>query len=229
MTKLIFPLVLMTSLASGEAAAQCTKDTDCKGNRICVAGRCQNPPAGFAAAPPTPATVPPGPADPGWAQGAGIFGFIAGAVVLGMSVAAEVVGTEDPDFGIILGAAGTGMLAISGPIVGIGAASARADPRVSGSWVCRLVGWSSYGTTISLALVAVALAASDVEIPQGIPSTLGVMGLSALINLSLDAIWSAADARKLAPSPAPVSWMPTVTPLPLSRGGGVVVGLAARF
>jgi hypothetical protein len=46
----------LTALFTGEAAAQCTKDTDCKGDRICQDGSC-------VAVAPAPAPVPP-PAPP---------------------------------------------------------------------------------------------------------------------------------------------------------------------
>src|SRR4051812_13033772 len=36
---------------SGQAAAQCTKDTDCKGDRICSAGECVDAPTQVTAAP----------------------------------------------------------------------------------------------------------------------------------------------------------------------------------
>lgn len=44
------------------AAAGCSKDTDCKGARVCEAGRCVNPPPAFASPPvvqPAPAAPPP--------------------------------------------------------------------------------------------------------------------------------------------------------------------------
>lgn len=50
-------LFLLTLGLAYPAAAQCTKDTDCKGDRVCVDGKCQDP------APPAPAPTPP-PATP---------------------------------------------------------------------------------------------------------------------------------------------------------------------
>lgn len=58
-------------LVTATAHAQCTKDTDCKGDRVCDAGKCvagpppaATPPAGTEAspaAPPSPEAVPPAP------------------------------------------------------------------------------------------------------------------------------------------------------------------------
>jgi hypothetical protein len=47
------------SLFSSVASAQCTKDTDCKGDRVCEEGKCTAPVATpSAASPPSPAPVP---------------------------------------------------------------------------------------------------------------------------------------------------------------------------
>lgn len=55
-------------LLSVMAQAQCTKDTDCKGNRVCEAGKCTSPASALPPAPPAPpgseaAATPPSPAD----------------------------------------------------------------------------------------------------------------------------------------------------------------------
>jgi hypothetical protein len=61
-------------LVSALAQAQCTKDTDCKGDRVCEAGKCTSPPN---ASPPAPAgsevreTPQPGSDSPPAADGAG--------------------------------------------------------------------------------------------------------------------------------------------------------------
>ena len=53
-----------TLLATSLAQAQCSKDTDCKGERVCDAGSCVAPAAPAApAATPAPAAAPPGSAD----------------------------------------------------------------------------------------------------------------------------------------------------------------------
>jgi hypothetical protein len=41
-------------LVSALAQAQCTKDTDCKGNRVCEAGKCTSPASALPPAPPAP-------------------------------------------------------------------------------------------------------------------------------------------------------------------------------
>jgi hypothetical protein len=51
-------------LGSAVAHAQCTKDTDCKGDRVCDAGKCTAPEAVAPPATPAPATGEPVPADP---------------------------------------------------------------------------------------------------------------------------------------------------------------------
>jgi len=49
-------------LASALAHAGCTKDTDCKGDRVCDAGKCTSPPEGAQATPPATDGAAPAPA-----------------------------------------------------------------------------------------------------------------------------------------------------------------------
>lgn len=58
-------LVPALMLMAGKVSAQCTKDTDCKGDRVCEAGKCTAP-ATTPAAPPAPAdtSAPPDAANP---------------------------------------------------------------------------------------------------------------------------------------------------------------------
>lgn len=46
--------VAMFSLIAGNADAQCTKDIECRGDRICENGRCVNPPTQSGATKPKP-------------------------------------------------------------------------------------------------------------------------------------------------------------------------------
>ncbi len=61
-----FALALLTATACGSGGATkddapgCTKDTDCKADRICVSGTCQEPDPPGSSAPARPANVPPG-------------------------------------------------------------------------------------------------------------------------------------------------------------------------
>lgn len=54
--------VVVTSLTIS-AHAQCTKDTECKGDRVCDAGRCAGPPPPASTAPPAVAPAPARPPD----------------------------------------------------------------------------------------------------------------------------------------------------------------------
>jgi hypothetical protein len=51
-------LSLGTLLVSGGARAQCTKDTDCKGERLCESGKCVEPPVAASPASPVEAPIP---------------------------------------------------------------------------------------------------------------------------------------------------------------------------
>jgi hypothetical protein len=62
-----FLVALILCGIAAPAAAQCTRDTDCKGSRICVDGKCQDPQAKPSTPPPPPSRedAPPPPPPPG--------------------------------------------------------------------------------------------------------------------------------------------------------------------
>lgn len=78
--------VLFLALLVSQALPQCSKDTDCKGDRVCVDGSCVDPaglsatpaPAAVQAAPP-PVSVS-GLAKSGWSLGAGVGTWMGGTV-----------------------------------------------------------------------------------------------------------------------------------------------------
>src|SRR5687768_15836360 len=55
---------LAALLLHGVAAAQCTKDTECKGDRVCDAGKCTSPLPAAPPPPPGPAAAPPPAGEP---------------------------------------------------------------------------------------------------------------------------------------------------------------------
>lgn len=73
-------------LAASVSRAQCTKDTDCKGDRVCDAGNCVTPPQ----------TLPPPPAAPSGADASGA-GTPASGGDPGQALAAQVPPAAEPE------------------------------------------------------------------------------------------------------------------------------------
>ncbi len=285
-------LVAATTLVATGANAQCSKDTDCKGARVCMQGNCvesaasfpataapstpaveaapaptvpsspQPAPAAPAASPPVPSAAPTPPgypppyypyypppgyppppayapapayaapaypappplaltppgqtfpqASPGWARGAAVYGIVAGAVVLGLAIAAE--NTKSHTYpSAPLGGAGTGLFALSVPIVAVGGASARDNPAVVGEPGLRLWGWIGYGITLANALYLLSYAGKQSP-PDGAILSGGLGGATALTLFIIDAFVSASQAQAIAdyearraPRAARARWTP---------------------
>lgn len=165
-------LVSLSTLQATPAFAQagCTTDIQCKGDRICVSGRCQSPGQPVApAAPPPPGqfTVDSGQneflADPGWTKGAAIAGFVATGVGTALGIAA--VGTIDGISSVPstpLGAAATLIFGVTMPIVASGGGSGSE----SGPLALRIIGWIMYGVTLINAIPLVVLGAIDADVEE---------------------------------------------------------------
>ncbi|MGI5864360.1 MAG: dickkopf-related protein [Myxococcales bacterium] len=198
---------------SAPARAQCTKDTDCKGDRICINGACTSPapaPSPYSAPAPAPTsytTAPapyaqpapayaPRPMRTGWATGAGALGIASGVLVFGLALGAEALnGTDEA---LPVGIAATTLFAAMSPVVAGGAGSARSDPRVDGLLGMRILGWTTYGLGMANALVLVAIGLADGSPDTGLITLAGGLGLVSLVSLSIDAFVSGAEARRLA-------------------------------
>ncbi len=178
------------------ARAQCRSDAECKGDRICVGGVCQAPasPVPPAAAAPAPRTGEPQGA--GWASTAGALGIASAAAVLSLAIGAEVT-KEDQIPAIPLGGAATLILAAMGPVVAGGAASAQ-GPGVPGNPGLRIAGWVFYGISLADALVLIALGVSEVQPPDGLTTSVGLIGAGALSFFAADAFTSASQAEDAA-------------------------------
>jgi hypothetical protein len=189
------------------------------------------------AQPPPPAT-PLQAADEGWAFAAGIMGLIAAGSVFGLTVGAAVTNDGyDYDTSRILATSATLTTAVFGPIIAIGAGSARNHPAVTGSTALRVVGWILYGISIASALVALSIAiAAESEIDSGIIYAIGTASTLSLVSFSLDAFISAGQAagvNEMQGAPAPQAGLrlsPFASLRPTQHGGTEsVFGLAGAF
>ena len=235
---LLVVLILAGVLApSADAFAQCTKDTDCKGDRVCVAGSCAAPTAGAAfGGDSRPFT--PRPVRSGWASGAGALGIASGVLVLGLAIGSDL---NSPGESMVpalpLGIAATVLLGAMGPVVASGGSSARADDRVSGLMGLRITGWVAYGLAMANAISLVGFGVADIAPPDGQLTATGALGMASLVCFSIDAFVSGAQARRLAREAAPqaardpgVSWGVSVAPLwREAKVDGAALGLGGTF
>ncbi len=221
-----------------DARAGCEKDTDCKGDRICVEGECVSP--GRAGVNRIPATPP---ADAGgWALGASITGFISAGVTMGLGTGSAILrgkGEKGPAVG--MGVAATVLMGALGPTVNAGSSSARDGTTVGGSLGLRVTGWVLYGITLasSVSFMVMGLGFEKPPHPAQLGVTGGLGGLS-LTFFSIDALISRSQAidywRKGAtadadrPSPG-LQLAPLITPVVSPADGvtGTSIGIAGRF
>lgn len=182
-------------------------------------------------APPVVSSVPPGPpADPGWASGAGVFGIVAGLGVIGLTAGSEATKDEQVP-SLPLGVGATVLIAVAGPVVGIGGGSARGSLGVNGATGLRVAGWIGYVLTLLDATTLIGLGVAEVEPPDGVILSVGLLGASSLACLSADAFISASQANAAAAAAPRTSRAFTLTPGVLwtrAPDGTLMPGLGAH-
>lgn len=176
----------------GLAQAGCEKDTDCKGDRICVQSQCVDPPTT------APALIDPGPSKlararlgdsrgrmiTGWSLGGcgSLFGVTAVGLALAEAPTAAPVST---------GIVGVGFLAAAAPVSAASGGRARdglraLDQPVPGNGL-RIAGWSSYGAGMGIAVISIAVGGATEEPAFGAVGFVGLAGaLTGITLLQLD-------------------------------------------
>jgi len=219
-------VAMLAALAATGAYAQCTKDTDCKGDRVCSAGECVAPEIRS----PEWATQPSAQAlyaeRSHWARPAAVIGIVSGAAVLGFGTAAAVL-SGDTVPAITAGSAALISAAVGAPIVAAGASSARWNDSITGSLPTRIVGWSGYGLAMTTGAVMVVLGFVVTFEPALILTVTG-LGVTSIAALTVDAFISASQADAWRAPAARGGSSSTVVPtMTLIRGrDGSVVPLA---
>ncbi len=192
-------------LAGSTAVAQCTKDTDCKGDRVCVSGACVDattelpPPPAPAVAPrpdSSPGSSPGLPADGGWAFPAAIIGFVSSGLVLTLALGSEAT-RQDQIPSLPLGILATVTAAAAGPVVFAGGASARSGDAPRGSIGLRITGWVTYGVALALAGALIFTGVLEITAPPGLITGVGLLGAGSLVCFSLDALFSRSRVERL--------------------------------
>ncbi|MBL8914853.1 MAG: hypothetical protein JNM17_29380 [Archangium sp.] len=221
-------LIIVIILVAPAASAQCTMDTECKGDRVCEAGQCVAPKPGTTSAGAIDAPPPPPPPlvgtdnGPGlgrysdkqlltrprhWAGGAGVIGIIGSIAVAGLAIPATIptlVGT-------LFGGLAVVTAAITGALVIAGSGSAR-RAGVAGAPGARVTGLILYVATI---VVGAAMAGAGIFITVPSPLILGVaaLGVGGLLLLTIDAFVASGQANALPEAPRTVRPRATVVPL----------------
>ena len=165
----------------------------------------------------------------GWAVGAGVLGIVSAVVITGGTVA-TIVTNGQHDVPTAIGAATTGVLLVTAPIVAVGAASAR-SATARGSLPLRVTGWIAYGLTIINAGVLIGYALTNqngAPVPNPLIAALGGLGLVSLGSFTADAFVSAAQADR-APPPRPIARGIAFAPVISATPGGGWVGALAAF
>lgn len=215
---------MMTPVAAqAQQAGGCQTDVQCKGDRICVRGACQDPGGPSPASPDSPPMIiddgsKSAYSDPGWTKGAAILSFVGAAAVLGLGGASAATSDEDIP-AIPLGAAATLVGAIVFPI----AASGGGSGSERGSIALRIIGWVTYGLTIANAAVLIGLGVADdtLDLSGPIIATTVLGGVSG-VSFGIDAL--IANSKSRAVAAAPGSEAPVIAAQPAAPAFTMAVG-----
>ena len=97
-----------------------------------------------------------------------------------------------------LGIVATTLVIASGPVVAVGAASARNHPSVRGAPALRVLSWVGYGLSIADASLLIALSFNQ-QVSNGQILSVGILGTFSTLGFAIDATSSAHQAETLQP------------------------------
>ncbi len=193
MLKKLFAIAFF-SLGSTAAFGQCTKDTDCKGDRICSEGSCVAPAPGIY----TPQPLLQSPVGPlSQVQSLELLQarskantslLLAGGTLLtGLGTAATNGAGDAPK---VLGGMTLALAAAATPIAAGGGNQARRLARARGVQLpqstARVTAWTGYGLTMGMGTVVFAAGLSDADISNGLILSLTTLGALSATTMALD-------------------------------------------
>lgn len=241
--------VVVVSLWSVGAWAQCSSDTECPAGGTCNAGACITPSTTPATAPTAVAPVEPRADDVRvgggerkhhhWAGGAAAIGFAATGPVVASGILSM--------FFVLLGNSTNAGSAVTftlltmvlvgalGPVVELGAGSARFSPSNSGAPAARIIGWVCYGLSLAAGLSTLGLYGLAPSSGVGFFTAFGMLltGGVALLLFGVDAVASGSRANASAPSRPEASGLRVMPGFALAPGSQgqlhPVLGLTGLF
>ncbi|MBN1652663.1 MAG: hypothetical protein JXA30_02690 [Deltaproteobacteria bacterium] len=167
-----------------------------------------------------------GPGDPGWATEAGIIGLVGAAAVVGLTAGSAYKHGEPASAYLGIGAMGT--LAVAGPIVAIGALSARSNPIHRGYPVVYTFSWIGYGVSLIYGTALLVDGMENDGVKPGWIAGAGVIGTLSLVGFSIDAFVSAIQAESPVGQLGKVRQQPSLKPR-ISLSPEINGGMAASL
>lgn len=173
-----------------------------------------------------------GPGDPGWATGAGIIGLVSAAAVVGLTAVSAYKHHESESAYFGLGALGT--LAVAGPVVALGALSARSNPIHRGYPTVYTLSWIGYAASLIYGTGLLIDGMESDGVDPGWIAGAGVIGTLTLVGFSIDAFVSAIQAESPVGQLGTVRHQPSLMPqIAVSRevngGAAATFGLNGTF
>jgi len=173
-----------------------------------------------------------GPGDPGWATSAGIVGLASAVAVVGLTAASAYKHHESESAYFGFGALGT--LAVAGPVVALGALSARSNPIHKGYPTVYTLSWIGYAASLIYGAGLLVDGMESDGVDPGWIVGAGVIGTLTLVGFSIDAFVSAIQAESPVGQLGTVQRTPSLMPqIALSReingGTAATFGLNGTF
>ncbi len=237
-----FIVITLLAFSSTAAFGQCTKDTDCKGDRICQEGSCVAPPPGQV---PGIQSVQPRNRDTigALSQVEGLelrqarskanTGLLlaGGTLLTGLGTAVTNGSGDAPR---VLGGMTLALAGAATPIAAGGGSQARQLAQARGvhlaSSSARITAWAGYGLTMGMGTVIFAAGLSDAEISSGLILSLTALGALSATTMALDTFTtvSAIEATQ-GHAALPTRIRPAAHLTARASQDGAMLGLVGRF
>jgi hypothetical protein len=198
---------------------QCSRDVDCKGDRICVNGECVEPEKSSESKPSGSEQSVMKAATAGWARGAAITGYVCAPIILGLGLSSAITTGGDASLALGISAFSVGVIAL--PIIAVGGASARSGSNVRGSMGLRIPGYITYGLALANGGVLVALGIADAKISAVPIITCSALGAIGCVLMATDALISSGQAKRTSVSADDDPGYLRLSIVPKSRGMGM--------
>jgi hypothetical protein len=214
--KALIVLVFIFSFAS-HTMGQCSKDTDCKGNRICVKGECVEldqteqkmapvvqPQKINSGASQTSATAQlnidkQSGGNAGWSKGAGVSGLVLSTIASSFGVAAVA---NEGTTAEALGGISLAVLGADVPITAAGGGSAR-QQFSDGLPALRILSWVTYASTIGCGIGMISTGIANGDVPVGLRIATVISEAISGFGMAADAMVCGAQARQTAQKSEP--------------------------